>query len=44
MSDRHDAFSNARVGGGLNYDLRNGWQLAASLDYRLRYYDEDENE
>ncbi len=37
--DRRDTFYNARVGGGLNYDLRNNYALDTSLDYRFRYYD-----
>lgn len=37
--DRRDTFYNARVGGGLNYDLQNNYALDASLDYRFRYYD-----
>ncbi len=37
--DRRDTFYNARVGGGLNYDLPGEYALDASLDYRFRYYD-----
>ncbi len=37
--DRRDTFYNARVGGGLNYDLQDNYALDASLDYRFRYYD-----
>jgi len=37
--DRRDTFYNARVGGGLNYDLPGDYALDASLDYRFRYYD-----
>lgn len=37
--DRRDTFYNARVGGGLNYDLPDNYALDASLDYRFRYYD-----
>ena len=37
--DRRDDFVNARVGGGLNYALPDGYALDASLDYRGRYYD-----
>ena len=38
-SDRRDTFYNARVGGGLNYELQDNYALDASLDYRFRYYD-----
>lgn len=37
--DRRDTFYNARVGGGLNYALQNGYAIDGSLDYRFRYYD-----
>lgn len=37
--DRRDTFYNARVGGGLNYELGDNYALDASLDYRFRYYD-----
>ena len=37
--DRRDGFFNARAGGGLNYALQNGYAIDASLDYRLRHYD-----
>ena len=37
--DRRDTFYNARVGGGLNYALSNGYAIDGSLDYRFRYYD-----
>lgn len=37
--DRRDTFYNARVGGGLNYELEGDYALDASLDYRFRYYD-----
>lgn len=37
--DRRDTFYNARLGGGLNYDLPDNYALDASLDYRFRYYD-----
>jgi len=39
--ERHDTFYNARVGGGLNYELPDNYALDASLDYRFRYYDND---
>lgn len=38
-NDRRDTFYNARVGGGLNYELSDNYALDASLDYRFRYYD-----
>ncbi|MDM0024795.1 porin family protein [Variovorax saccharolyticus] len=41
--DRRDDFVNARVGGGLNYALPNGYALDASLDYRGRYYDNSDS-
>lgn len=37
--DRRDTFYNARLGGGLNYELSDNYALDASLDYRFRYYD-----
>jgi tetratricopeptide (TPR) repeat protein len=37
--DRRDTFYNARVGGGLNYELQDNYALDGSLDYRFRYYD-----
>ena len=37
--DRRDTFYNARVGGGMNYDLGQNYALDASVDYRFRYYD-----
>ena len=37
--EREDLFVNARVGGGLNYELPDDYALDASLDYRFRYYD-----
>jgi tetratricopeptide (TPR) repeat protein len=41
--DRRDTFYNARVGGGLNYELQDNYALDASLDYRFRYYDNPES-
>lgn len=38
-NDRRDTFYNARIGGGLNYELPDNYALDASLDYRFRYYD-----
>ena len=38
-NDRRDTFYNARVGGGLNYELADNYALDGSLDYRFRYYD-----
>ncbi len=38
-SDRRDTFYNLRAGGGLNYELDNGYALNGTLDYRFRYYD-----
>ena len=32
-------FLSARVGGGVNYELENGYALNGSLDYRRRNYD-----
>jgi tetratricopeptide (TPR) repeat protein len=40
--ERHNTFYNARVGGGLNYELANNWALDASLDYRFSYQDKDD--
>ncbi|HET9042835.1 MAG TPA: tetratricopeptide repeat protein [Burkholderiales bacterium] len=40
--DRSDSFFNARVGGGLNYALDNGYALDANLDYRFRSFDNDD--
>jgi hypothetical protein len=37
--DRRDTFYNARVGGGLNYELQDNYALDGSVDYRFRYYD-----
>lgn len=40
--DRRDTFFNARVGGGLNYELADNYALDGSLDYRFRhFYDSD---
>jgi tetratricopeptide (TPR) repeat protein len=36
--DVSDNFYSARVGGGLNYELDDGYALDASLDYRFRDY------
>ncbi|MDM0000956.1 tetratricopeptide repeat protein [Variovorax sp. J22P240] len=41
--DRRDTFYNARVGGGVNYALQNGYAIDANLDYRFRYYDNSES-
>lgn len=42
-SDTDDNFLNARVGGGLNYQLNDDYALNGSLDYRYRdYYDNDD--
>jgi tetratricopeptide (TPR) repeat protein len=41
-SDRNDSFFNARVGGGLNYELADNYALDASLDYRFRTFDNDD--
>ena len=42
-SDTDDNFLNARLGGGLNYQLDDGYALNGSLDYRYRdYYDNDD--
>jgi hypothetical protein len=38
--DTVDNFLNARVGGGVNYELENGYALNGSLDYRYRNYDD----
>ncbi len=38
-NDRRDTFYNARVGGGLNYELPDNYALDGSVDYRFRYYD-----
>ncbi|MBO9513504.1 MAG: hypothetical protein J7549_05240 [Variovorax sp.] len=38
-SDRRDTFYNVRAGGGMNYALQDGYSLNASLDLRLRTYD-----
>ena len=32
-------FLSARVGGGVNYELENGYALNGSLDFRRRNYD-----
>lgn len=39
---RHDTGWNARVGGGLNYELPDNYALDASLDYRFRYLDNED--
>ncbi len=38
-NDTDDNFFSARVGGGLNYELADGYALIGSLDYRYRRYD-----
>lgn len=38
--DRRDTFYNARAGGGLNYALPSDYALDATLDLRLRHYDD----
>ncbi|MGH8659140.1 MAG: outer membrane protein [Gammaproteobacteria bacterium] len=40
--DRRNTFYNARVGGGLNYELSDNYSLDASLDYRFSYHDKDD--
>ncbi|MFH0343873.1 MAG: tetratricopeptide repeat protein [Chromatiales bacterium] len=40
--DRDNTFWNARVGGGLNYELDDGYALDTTLDYRFRYHFEDD--
>ncbi len=40
--DTDDNFFNARVGGGLNYELDDGYALNGTLDYRYRNYDNDD--
>ncbi len=42
-SDRKDTFYNLRVGGGLNYELDNGYALSGTLDYRFRYFDNNDS-
>jgi Tetratricopeptide repeat len=40
---RNDAFYSARLGGRLNYELKDAYALVGSLDYRFRdYYDNDD--
>lgn len=38
-NDTNDNFFAARVGGGLNYELADGYSLDGTLDYRYRNYD-----
>ena len=38
-NDTDDNFVSVRVGGGLNYELDNGYSLDGTLDYRFRDYD-----
>jgi tetratricopeptide (TPR) repeat protein len=38
--DQDSTFFNARVGGGIDYLLSDGYALDANLDYRFRYHDE----
>lgn len=40
--ERHNTFYNARIGGGLNYQLPDNYALDASLDYRFSYQDKDD--
>jgi len=40
--ERDNTFYNARVGGGLNYQLPDNYALDASLDYRFSYQDADD--
>ncbi|RDI99381.1 hypothetical protein DVT68_00510 [Dyella solisilvae] len=42
-ADRRDVFYNLRAGGGVNYALDNGYALVATLDYRFRYYDNNDS-
>ncbi|WP_266182316.1 tetratricopeptide repeat protein [Dyella humicola] len=42
-SDRKDTFYNLRVGGGLNYALDDGYALSGTLDYRFRYFDNNDS-
>jgi hypothetical protein len=38
--DQDSTFVNARVGGGVDYLLNDGYAVDANLDYRFRYHDE----
>lgn len=38
--DRSENFFNFRTGGGVNYQLGNGWALDGTLDWRFRSYDD----
>jgi tetratricopeptide (TPR) repeat protein len=40
--ERDNTFYNARVGGGLNYQLTDTWALDGTLDYRFTYQDDDD--
>lgn len=41
-NDTDDNFFSARAGGGLNYELENGYSLNGTLDYRFRDYDHED--
>lgn len=41
-NDTDDNFVSFRAGGGLNYELDNGWSLNGTLDYRFRDYDHED--
>ena len=41
-NETDDNFVSVRVGGGLNYELDNGYSLNGTLDYRFRDYDHED--
>ncbi|HMN76373.1 MAG TPA: tetratricopeptide repeat protein [Burkholderiaceae bacterium] len=41
-NETDDNFVSFRIGGGLNYELENGYSLNGTLDYRFRDYDHED--